>query len=268
MILIRVDRRKGDGYRPASRVRFFYDDEALTMRKKKTLVLGGLSLLLAAGVVTVLIFMVRHEPSFYHRVEVAPGKIRQEMSRACFGRFVDLKNYWQVGQKEWEVIITEAQLNSYFEEDFIKHHKLAPDFRKWGISDPRIAMENDKLRLAFRYGSPPWSTIISYDVKLWLAKEVNVICIEFLGRHAGALPIATQSLLAEISEVAEKNGFEITWYRHEGNPVALVRIQQGTETPAQLRRLEVKQGWISIGGLSQEPALTDNGKQALVPLGN
>ena len=67
-----------------------------------------------------------------------------------------------------------------------------------------------------------------------------------------------------------RNGFEVTWYRHEGNPVALVRIQQNDHslTPAQLRRLEVKQGWIAIGGLSQEPSLTKDEKSALVPLGN
>ena len=69
--------------------------------------------------------------------------------------------------------------------------------------------------------------IVSYDLKLWLAPaEENVICIEFLGRHAGALPIATQSLLNDISDVASRNGLDMTWYRHGNNPVALLKIQQ------------------------------------------
>ena len=233
--------------------------------KRKTLLLAGLGLLLAAGIVSALILMVQHEPNFYLRAGVAPGKARQDMSTECFGKFVTLGNKWADGDdKGWDVTLSESQINSYFQEDFITRHKLAEIFSKQGISEPRMVLENDKLRLAFRYGTPPWSTIISYDMKLWLApKEVNVICIEFLGRHAGALPLATQSLLNEISEVASRNGFEITWYRHEGNPVALVRIQQNDHSlaPTQLQRLEVKQGWIAIGGISQEPSLSKDRKK-------
>jgi hypothetical protein len=242
------------------------------VRKKKTLLLAGVGLLLTVGILAGLVSMVQHEPGFYLRAGIAPGKARQDMSLACFGGFVTLGNKWADGGNEkWDVTFSESQINSYFQEDFITRHKLAEVFSKQGITEPRMVLENDKLRLAFRYGTPPWSTIISYDMKLWLApNEVNVICIEFLGRHAGALPIATQSLLNEISEVASRNGFEITWYRHEGNPVALVRIQQNDHslTPAKLRLLEVRQGWIAIGGVSQEPSLTKDEKNALVPVGN
>jgi hypothetical protein len=250
----------------------FYGGEALTMRKRKTLLLAGLGLLLTAGVLTGLVLMVQHEPNFYLRAAIAPGKARQDMSTKCVGNFLKLGNRWADGETgQWDVTLSESEINSYFQEDFITKHHLDEVFSKQGITEPRMVLENDRLRLAFRYGDPPWSTIISYDMKLWLApNEVNVICIEFLGRHAGALPLATQSLLNEISEVASRNGFEITWYRHEGNPVALVRIQQNdhTPTPAQLRRLEVRQGWIAIGGLSQEPSVTKDEKAALVPLGN
>jgi hypothetical protein len=243
---------------------------ALTGRKKKTVLLAVVGLVLFAASVSLLALMIRHEPTFYHRVEIAPGKARQEMSTACFSRFLALKNNWQEGQKEWEVIINENHLNSWFEELFIDHG-LAGLLRDKGISNPRIAMENDKLRVAFRYGEPPWSAIISYDLRLWLAKDqMNMICVEFLGRHAGALPMTTQSILNEISDVAAKSGFEVTWYRHNGNPVALVRIEppDHSPAPAQLRRLEVKQGWISIGGVSQEPAFTINGKHVTPPMGN
>jgi hypothetical protein len=241
------------------------------MRKKKKIQLVCWGLLATALVLMALIVLVRHEPAFYHRAEVAPGKIRQEMSAAFTGRFASLCNNWQEGRGEWEVTFTEQQINSYFVEDFIKGHNMAEVLSPHGVTEPRIAIENDKLRLAFRYGRPPWSTIISYDLKLWVApNDLNVVCVEFLGRHAGALPIATQALLNEISEVARRNGFEVTWHRHQGNPVAVVRIQQGNRAhaPPRLRRLEVKQGWMTIGGVSQVPDLTDSGKRVTAPMGN
>jgi hypothetical protein len=240
------------------------------MRKKKMLLLAALGLLLAAGALTGLILMVKHVPAFYHRADVAPGKDRQERSKACFGRLVRLANYWDESRGEWDVTFSEAQINSYFEEDFSKSHGLAEVLGKQGISNPRIVLENDKLRLAFSYGEGLWSTVISYDLKMWLApKDVNVVCVEILGRHAGALPISTQSLLNEISDVAARRGADITWYRHEGNPVALVRIQSDRARPsAVLRRLEIKQGVISIGGLSTEPQLSTHLKKALTPMAN
>src|SRR5262249_43080058 len=133
----------------------------MSMAKKPTFLLAGGSLLLVAVIVAGLILMIRHEPSFYSRVEIAPGKARQEMSAACFGQFMELKNNWQEGRsqqggREWEVTIKEPELNSYFQEEYITHHKLDQVLRGQGISDPRIALENDKLRIAFRYGEPPW----------------------------------------------------------------------------------------------------------------
>lgn len=240
------------------------------MRKKTTVLLAVLSLVATAVLVTGLLLTVKHEPSFYRRAELAPGKARKDLSSACFGLFVRLGNWWaDFGKGEWDVAFSEAQLNSYFAEDFVRLGD-AEVLRKQGIFDPRLVLEHDKLRLAFCYGSPPWSTIISYDLRLWLApKQANVVCLEILGRHAGALPISTQSLLNEISEVAGRRGVEITWYRHDGNPVGLIRFQtDGVHSPARLRRLDVKPGVITIGGISLEPVLTNNAKKALAPIGN
>ena|SRR5437762_1567374 len=220
----------------------------------------------------ILALMLRHEPTFYHRVEIAAGTPRKDMSKMCAAEFTALLQNWMVdGDKTWEVTFTEAQLNSFFEEDFLSTMHLDEVFAQQGIYDPRIALEHDKIRIAFRYGTPPWSVIVSYDLKLWLAPgEENVICVEFLGRHAGALPIATQSLLNDISDVAAHNGLDVTWYRHGSNPVALVKIQQNPRNPssARLKRLEVKQGWMVVGGAAQEPVLSGAAKTATAPSGN
>ena len=239
-------------------------------KKRKTIVLVTMSLLLV-GTFLGLILLLKHEPSFYGRADMPPGKDRKDRSTACFSQFSNLINNWVDGpvKGEWTVTFSQAELNSYFTEDFIPHG-LAEALRAQGITDPRVVMEDGKLRLAFRYGTPPWSTILSYDLKLWLApKDVNVVCVEILGRHAGALPITTQSLLNDIADVAGRHGIEVSWYRQRGNPVALVRFQADrSRPPAQLRRLEVKQGVISIGGLSQEPLMTHNERKNLTPSAN
>ena len=113
------------------------------MRNKKMLMLSGLSLLATMLIVVALLFMVKHEPNFYRRADVPAGKGRKELSMACLGRFGRLINCWVDGRGEWDVTFSEAQINSFFEEDFIRQGD-AEVLRKQGITDPRIVMENGK----------------------------------------------------------------------------------------------------------------------------
>src|SRR5207253_2306140 len=115
---------------------------------------------------------------------------------------------------------------------------------------------SDRIRLGFRYGTEPWSTIITIDLKIWLpvSPEPNVVAIELEGLHAGGLPISAQSMLEHIFDVARRHDIEVTWYRRSGNPVALLRFQAGqTKTSVRLERLELRDGKIIIGGKAVEP---------------
>src|SRR5262249_48018913 len=123
--------------------------------------------------------------------------------------------------------------------------KLLPE----GVTGPRVSITADKIRLAVRYGTPPWSAIISIDLRVWLAaKEANVVALELQGLHAGSLPISAQSLLEQIKEVGRVHNIEVTWYRHNGNPVALLRFQSEQRPAGPLSRLELRPGTLTIAG--------------------
>ena len=52
-----------------------------------------------------------------------------------------------------------------------------------------------------------------------------------------------------ISEAARQLNLEVTWYRHDGNPVAIVRYREEQIRPGlQLERLELRQGQLYIQG--------------------
>lgn len=230
----------------------------MRMRRHTVLVLATIVVLLVAGLGTGLAMLWLHEPSFYRRCQVAPGKERFEMSKMCVGRLAQLATDIVEGTQDWTVEITEAQLNSFFEEHFLKWGECEALLRN-GIADPRVVFEDDRMRLAFRYGSWPWSTVVSFDIKVWLApRDVNVVAVEFLGRHAGSLPFSAQSLLDVISEQASKQGVEVSWHRHDCNPVALLRFQADQLRQSfQLRRLDISQGKITVGGTASQDHLTN-----------
>jgi hypothetical protein len=225
------------------------------MRRKSVLLGSALLLLLGGAVAGVLGLLVRHEPEFYQRAALPPGHEREQHSHEfeakCFNLFNGMTN-----DREWREKFTAAQINSYLEEDFIRsgwHDRLLPE----GISDPRVSFSPGKVRVAFRYGGQSWySTIVTIDFGVWLCKkDVNVVAMELQGLHAGSLPITAQSLLDRVSEVARRQDIEVTWYRLNGNPVALLRFQATQPRPTvHLERLELTDGQLLIVGRSAEAA--------------
>ena len=123
-----------------------------------------------------------------------------------------------------------------------------------GITSPRLVLEADRLRLAFRYHIGRWSTVISVDMRVWLAAKVpNVIVLELQGMHAGSLPVSTQSLLDRLTDMADRNNIKVTWYRYKGSPVAVLQFQgEQPTTPVSLERLDLQPGTIQFQGHSEE----------------
>src|SRR5262245_22856002 len=187
--------------------------------------------LLVISVVAVLVLLLVHEPSVYARASQPEGDERKHLSGEFNSEFVQLYEGIR-NQSVWGATFTEKSVNSYFEEDFIRTG-ISKSILPEGVSAPRVVIEPDKVRLAFRYQIGPWNTIITIDMRVWLAnkREPNVIALELQGLHAGSLPIAAQSLLEQISETARQNGIEVIWYRYHGNPVALLRFQADQAHP-------------------------------------
>ena len=153
----------------------------------------------------------------------------------------------------WRGSFTEADLNSFFAEGFISTglaEKLLPE----GASEPRVSLEQDRMRLGFRYGSPPWSTVVSITFRVWVAKgEPNVVVLELQSLHAGALPISAQSLLDQMTEALRQHNIQVTWYRHNGHPTAAIKFQSDQpRQSAQLQQVELKPGMLVITGRSND----------------
>ena len=188
--------------------------------------LGVVSLLLG-GVCLVLFLLIRHELEWYTRAAVPPGPQRAKNSEKFYSEFLELMNPPETGTK-WYAQFTDDQINSFFEEGLVQtglDKRLLPE----GVKQPRVAIEPGRLRLAFRYGHGTWSTVISIDLGIWLAaREQNAVVIEVENFRAGALPIAAQSILQDVTTAIRQNNsnIEVTWYRNPetGSPCAVVRF--------------------------------------------
>jgi hypothetical protein len=235
------------------------------MSRKSVLLAVGIALLLAGTILGGLALLIRNEPSAYSRVAVPAGEEREAHSKDFYASFWKLMNDIQVedaaGEIEWGAEFTEEQINSYFEEAFVlsgTSDAVLPQ----GISQPRVAIEPNLLRVMFRYGSGTWSTVISIDLHVWLAaNESNVVALELKRFRAGALPISAQSLLERISDALrrvsiEGNSIEVSWYRLNGNPVAVLHFQSDPQnSPIRLKNLRLEQGKITLNGSSSDASI-------------
>lgn len=236
------------------------------MRRKPFLITLGVVGLITVASIALVVALFHHEPDYYRQLAIPAGVERKQASGECQGRVVELMNSITNDDPTWSAAFTQEQINSYFQEDFVRSGGLTT-LAEEGISDPRVSIEPDRLRIAFRYGKGFWKSVVSVDVKLWLtAEEPNVIALELLDLRSGELPIPARTLLDYITEAAHQLNIEVTWYRHNGHPVALMRLQADQVRPTvQLQRIQLQAGRIYLAGRSSTASLVSGDTLAAAP---
>jgi hypothetical protein len=206
---------------------------------------------LLLGVSATLYALLSHEPDAYARAEIPPGPEREAESGEFTEKAFSLVDQIQC-EADWHAEFSEQQINSYLAEDFLR----APPFRlPADISEPRVVLRPGRLTFGFRYGTGELSTVVSLDAKIWLPRrEPNLIAVEIEQLRAGAMPLAVKSLRQQIDEEARKLNIDVQWYRNDGNPVAILRLQADKREATQiLRDLEIREGMIAFKGRTTDP---------------
>jgi hypothetical protein len=167
---------------------------------------------------------------------------------------------------EWEARFTEDEINAWLAA--VLPEKF-PQALASGLSNPRVAIEGDIIRLALRYERGSTSTIVSLIARVHLTDEPNEIAVEIRDVRAGALPVPLARFLDEIKVHAVHAGFPLRWTETAGLPVALVRLSQGAKGPPNRRlrveRLQLHDRALVVGGrtdeLSDSPSLAGSDDQ-------
>ncbi len=220
------------------------------MRKRKWFGLCGIAAILIGVGLTALGVTVKHVPNFYTQSQVEPGDARTFLANEFLSNFTQMMLLINGRQEKWDCIASEAQLNSFLEELFPQLGE-GESLRKLGMGSLVVTLEEDGMRLAFRYGSGLFSTVVSYELKIWLVpKEANTIAVEIVSARAGAVPISSQSILHQLSEYGRKQNKKVNLFRHDGHPVAVIGLQAEQDPHPKwiLTAVEVHQNGLVIHG--------------------
>ncbi len=218
-------------------------------RKRRSIILTtGLLLLVLSATITGIGFMLKCEPNFYANAACPPDYDTREKASRVLTRLQDLKTDIRT-KPEWGETFSADELNCFFAEMMTPAGNFASILPS-GFHSPRTAIEGDSLKLGMRYGDGFWSAIVWVELRTWLvSEEINLMAVEVRDLRAGRLGIGAQSVLDAIAETARGSNIDVTWYRHNGNPVGLFRFFPDQPRPAShILTLEAREGKLLVAG--------------------
>jgi hypothetical protein len=219
------------------------------MRRWTRLKTGLLILFTLTAVGGVAVWLLKSEPAYYVRETAdTPRPDDPVLSGMVTTRLGELQD--DIADKpDWGATFTTDELNAFLRSGSTGKDPIASPLIA-GMNRPRMDVKGDRLILSDRYGSGVFSTVWSLELRMWLVdKEPNVLAIEIAGFYAGSMPLPKRAVMTRMGDAMRKVKADVTWYRHNGNPVGLFKLfanQPGATT--QLLTLKAKDGKLSIGG--------------------
>lgn len=150
----------------------------------------------------------------------------------------------------WEATFTESQINAWLV------HQLPKEFSKAlpaGIAEPRVLIEDGKIRAAARYKDKRIETVVSFELGVQVTPEPNVLAIEVRQLKAGALPLPLGRFVEHISKRAARDNLEVRWdVNAAGLPIALLTVPSThrgyVRTPVIVESVTMTEGRIRLTG--------------------
>lgn len=149
----------------------------------------------------------------------------------------------------WQATFSDDQINAWLVRALpLTFPKLLPA----GVQEPRVMIENGRLRAAARYKDPRIETVVSFEVAVELTDQPNVLAVRIENLRAGALPLPLERFRKGISREAAKSDLEVRWDQTDSGSVALVTIPSDHEsfvrTPVIVEALALGGGQLSLAG--------------------
>jgi hypothetical protein len=176
--------------------------------------LAGLALFYGAWRAT------QQAPEFYQTALHKAPEQQKEKGAALEKQVFELHNEVR-NTGRWEASFSDEQINGWLAADLpVKFPNALPK----GVSEPRVAIEDDAAQVACKYDSKKISTVFNMSVEISLTHEPNVVAVRIRKARAGLLPISLKQILDHATKYANKSEIPLRWVQEDGDPVALVTV--------------------------------------------
>jgi hypothetical protein len=201
--------------------------------------------LLAATLGCVYVAMGRVRPFYTEALQLDPQTL-ETGSRELESRATALYSETRHAG-EWRAVFTTDQINGWLANGLAD---VYADAMPQEFSEPRVAIDDGRLTLGFRTRRGGVDTVVSADAAVMLTDDGNV-AIRLLAVHAGALPLPVLQVADDVSRACREMSLPIRWTQVDGQPVALVDVNQsarGKKTQIVLDAVELRDSAIYVAG--------------------
>ena len=230
---------------------------------RKRFVLLGVSIVgVVIAVPSAMYLAARHVPHFYSRALAQSDVEKRRASDDLLRRTSELTN---IARREgrWSAAFTDSQINGWLAVDMMENH---PGLLPKQITEPRVAIDRDRLRIGWRYQTGRLSTIFTVCADVYLV-EPNVLALRIRSARAGALPLPLARILERVAAVVSELDLRLSWRQIGGDPVALVELSRLRDDDAMLilEVLELREGSLMVAGRSEDRAAEQTARSDAPP---
>jgi len=188
-------------------------------------------------------------PTFYAEALTMPPEVALEQGDQFEQQVLTLRNRSR-RTGEWGATVSDEQINGWLSSHLLD--KL-PDALPPGVTDPRVAIDEDGLAVACRYESDGFSTVLSLKVDAYLTDRPNQLALRFRSVRAGRMPLPLGSILEQLTTLAREANVPVGQSQQEGDPVVLITVPSQhpeTKQPVRVEYLRFGAGSVKVGGSS------------------
>lgn len=158
-------------------------------------------------------------------------------------------------QGAWSVTFSSDEVNAWLAEGYPEKF---PSLSQRGLTQPRAAIEDDRLLVAARLTTRGYEFVVSCEVQIELTEQPNLLAIHLDRFRVGALPIPWNQLKDRIDREAVRSGIDLQWDESEDGPVALLTIPTAypgfPAKPVIVESIRLSGGKIELSGRSGRQA--------------
>ena len=189
---------------------------------------GNCLLVAVVGVVAVAlgsiyVAMGRVRPFYQQAIRLDPQKLEvgsRELESRATALYSEAR---QPGQ--WQAAFTAEQINGWLA---LQLAEVYGDALPKDISEPRVAIDDDRFTLGFRARRGGVETVVSADASVMLT-ESGEIAIRLLSVQAGALPLPVMQIADEVSQACQELSLPVRWTQDGGAAGGTDRREPGCD---------------------------------------
>ncbi len=206
------------------------------------------------SVVVTAYYAMQRPPRFYQQALNVPMPDYRVAGDQFERAIIELSNQIRY-QPNWSAEFSATEINGWIATDLPeKFPETLPEV----ISEPRIAIENDQLELAFRVISPRFRGVVHIRGNVFCTDRHNQIAFQLSKISSGFVSIPISFWADRIQDSLNQKGIVLTWTEYRGDPVALVTLPNDLSCqdagPISIDSITLHQGQLQIAGSTKQLA--------------